>query len=222
VVARTSSFSFERSGYEVPRIARLLEVEYILQGDLRREGDRLRVGVELVDRDGFQVWNGTFTQVTGDENFTLQDAIADAVVTKLAPQLLPLPVGVMQPGFEAFQHYLIGHELMIRRPEGFARSARVQFDRAILIEATDDVQAIYNWYEDQRAGLGREFEQALGRVQNIVERAPESYPLVYRTLRRALMRRFPYSVYFSLSEDRIEIHAVLHTRRHPRRWQRRV
>ncbi|MGK2925337.1 MAG: hypothetical protein ACSLE2_06925 [Lysobacterales bacterium] len=134
VIGRTSSFSFKRSDYGVPRIARLLGVQYLLQGELRREGDRLHLNAELVDRDGFQVWSGTFTQAVGHENVTVQDDIVTAVATSLAPQLLPLPAGGMRTSFEAWQHYLIGHELLVRRPEGFARAARAQFDQAIAID----------------------------------------------------------------------------------------
>lgn len=134
VIARTSSFSFKDSSYELPRIARLLGVQYILQGQIRREGDGLRIAVELVDRLGNQVWSGTFAQAPGREDFSVRDEIAAAVVSRVAPQILPLPRGPTQSSFEAYQHYLIGHELMIRRPLDFAQASLRQFDMAINID----------------------------------------------------------------------------------------
>jgi plasmid stabilization system protein ParE len=51
---------------------------------------------------------------------------------------------------------------------------------------------------------------------------PEAMPVAYRGARRALLRRFPYAVYYSVTEGTVEVQAVLHTRRNPRRWKSRV
>lgn len=134
VIARTSSYSFKGSEFDVARIARLLEADYVLQGELQRDGDGLRVAVKLVDGQGLEVWSGAFDQAVGREHFAVQDEIATAVMTQFAPRSSSLAGVSTQSSFEAYQHYLIGHELMIRRPEGFARSARDQFDRAIAID----------------------------------------------------------------------------------------
>jgi plasmid stabilization system protein ParE len=53
-------------------------------------------------------------------------------------------------------------------------------------------------------------------------RSPELYPIVYKSLRRALMRRFPYAVYYGLTPESIVIAACIHGRQHPRRWRRRA
>jgi plasmid stabilization system protein ParE len=47
-------------------------------------------------------------------------------------------------------------------------------------------------------------------------------PAVHRHVRRALIHRFPYALYFTLAADRIEVVAVLHTRRDPTTWRRRA
>jgi len=51
---------------------------------------------------------------------------------------------------------------------------------------------------------------------------PERFPVVYRESRRALLRRFPYAVYFVASSDLVSVVACMHARREPRRWEERI
>lgn len=88
--------------------------------------------------------------------------------------------------------------------------------------AEADVQAAFDWYEAQAQGLGHEFLRALDVCYATIERWPESYPVVYRQFRRALLRRFPYLVYYQASATRIEVVACVHGKQHPRRWRRRT
>lgn len=88
--------------------------------------------------------------------------------------------------------------------------------------AEADVQAAFEWYEAKAPGLGHEFLRAVDACYATIERSPELYPVVYRSVRRALMRRFPYAVYYVLTTDAILIAACTHGRQHPRRWQRRA
>lgn len=88
--------------------------------------------------------------------------------------------------------------------------------------AEEDLGEAFLWYEDQLPGLGHEFLRAVDAAFAAIQRGPERYPLVYRDLRRVLVRRFPYKVYFAARAGRIEVLAVIHGRRHPRRWRRRA
>ena len=89
-------------------------------------------------------------------------------------------------------------------------------------EAELDIKDAYEWYECQRKGLGEGFllciEQALSRIS----RNPEIYSLVYKDVRRVLIHRFPFSVFFIESEENISVLAVLHARRNPKAWKGRV
>ena len=86
--------------------------------------------------------------------------------------------------------------------------------QAELLEARD-------WYEARQDGLGDEFSTAVdATVSNIRER-PLSYPRVHNEIRRAILPRFPYAVFFQLFEDEILVLAVIRGRRHPRTWQSR-
>ena len=88
--------------------------------------------------------------------------------------------------------------------------------------AEADVQEAFAWYEEQAQGLGHEFLRALDVCYATIERWPESYPVVYRGFRRALLRRFPYLVYYRAVPTGIEVVACAHGKQHPRRWRRRT
>ena len=90
--------------------------------------------------------------------------------------------------------------------------------------AEQDVTEAYGDYEAARGGLGEEFLAEVGRVVDLIGAYPEACPEVHRNLRRALVRRFPYSLYYRLVRDveLVEVRAVVHQRRHPRTWRRRA
>lgn len=78
-----------------------------------------------------------------------------------------------------------------------------------------------DWYEDQRPRLGSAFATEVDRTLDGIVQAPLAYPRVQGDIRRALVRRFPYAIYFRAMPDEIVVLAVIHGRRHPRRWQPR-
>ena len=89
--------------------------------------------------------------------------------------------------------------------------------------ADTDVAETYAWYEAARSGLGEDFLRDLQRALDFVVAYPQGCPDVHRGLRRALLHRFPYSLYYRLMEPGalIEVRACVHQSRHPRNWQRR-
>ncbi len=90
------------------------------------------------------------------------------------------------------------------------------------LEAVDEVDAAFAWYDDQRIGLGEEFLEALlGRLEQIQE-SPEAWAVLYRKIRACPMRRFPYIIYYRVLADRINIIAVQHGHRNPKEWRRRA
>ena len=88
--------------------------------------------------------------------------------------------------------------------------------------AEEDVEAAYLWYEEQSPGLGAEFLRSVEAALASVERNPEAYQQVYKQARRALLRRFPYALFYVVSPELIEVIGCIHTRRHPRRWRSRL
>jgi len=87
--------------------------------------------------------------------------------------------------------------------------------------AAADVEAAYRWYERQRAGLGDAFLEAVRTALGAIGANPLSSPVVHRNTRRALVRRFPYAVFYQLMGEHIVVVACMHARRNPRQWRRR-
>jgi plasmid stabilization system protein ParE len=88
-------------------------------------------------------------------------------------------------------------------------------------EAETDVAAAAAWYDAQREGLGSEFMGELRRLLNLIEVTPETFPVVLQDIRRALLRRFPYEVFFVIDSSRVTVIACIHGHRHPDTWQGR-
>ena len=89
-------------------------------------------------------------------------------------------------------------------------------------QAEGDLLEAFLWYEEQRAGLGVDLIEQVERVFDRIREHPLEPPLVHRTLRKTLVRRFPYAVFFTADDLRIDVVAVMHTARDPSKWKRRV
>ena len=88
VTARTSSFSFKGKDVAIPEIARTLHVGHVLEGSVRKSGDKVRITVQLVRAiDGTHLWSETYDR-TLDDIFKVQDEIAGRVVEQLQIRLL--------------------------------------------------------------------------------------------------------------------------------------
>jgi len=88
--------------------------------------------------------------------------------------------------------------------------------------AEADVLDAALWYEQRSPGLGTEFLRAVDVTLAEIARMPERYPLTHQESRRALLRRFPYGIYFVAAPDLVSVVACMHARRDPRRWEDRV
>ncbi len=89
-------------------------------------------------------------------------------------------------------------------------------------EAELDLAESARWYEEQRQGLGQEFlDEALATFAAIAER-PLASAAVYGSLRRALLHRFPFGVFYFVDGDGAVVIGVIHGSRHPRRWKSRL
>ncbi|HUG40328.1 MAG TPA: tetratricopeptide repeat protein [Longimicrobiales bacterium] len=133
VAARTSSFAFRDEEAELPEIARRLRVDAVVDGSVRREGDQLRVTVELVDaRSGFQIWAEKYDR-TVDDIFAIQDDISAAIVAALRLQLIP-GVSRLRAGTEsvrAHDAYLLGLARWHDRTEEDLLRALAYFEEAV-------------------------------------------------------------------------------------------
>jgi TolB-like protein len=112
VAARTSSFNYKDSDEDIPEIAKALGVEHILEGSVRRSGDRLRVTAQLIRADdGFHVWSENYDR-TMDDVIQIQEEvaiqIANALETAMDPEALARMVSAGTNSVPAYEAYLQG------------------------------------------------------------------------------------------------------------------
>jgi toxin ParE1/3/4 len=85
-----------------------------------------------------------------------------------------------------------------------------------------DIEAAFEWYESEQPGLGLEFLEEVRAAYTRILEGPFKYQELRSGIRRALTRRFPYGIYFSVEDDLIVVIAVLDTARDPAEWQFRI
>ena len=131
VVARTSSFSFKGKSADASEVGKKLNVENVLEGSVRREGNRVRITTQLINaRNGFQLWSETYERELQGV-FALQDEITRAVVDALKLKLaISLPVRE-QRNTEAYDLYLQGLYLSNKGSEKDLREGLTFFQRAL-------------------------------------------------------------------------------------------
>ena len=89
-------------------------------------------------------------------------------------------------------------------------------------EAEAELTEARDWYSHQRQDLDLEFMQCIDEALSRVVDNPGAFPIIYRQLRRAVIRRFPFAVLYELGVDEIYVLAVFHSRRDPKIWKSRV
>jgi toxin ParE1/3/4 len=92
----------------------------------------------------------------------------------------------------------------------------------ITSEAEEDLADAKAWYQRQRSGLGMQFVLCVEATFEQIRRTPEAGTQVAPGVRRVVVRRFPYGVYYRIDPDQIAILAVYHSKRDPRGWQSRI
>lgn len=89
-------------------------------------------------------------------------------------------------------------------------------------EVEQDINEAYTWYEERRIGLGEEFLSCVDACVQAICRMPEMYGVVYENYRRALVRRFPYSIFYEYASSIVTIYCVFHNSRNPQKWRERL
>ena len=118
VAARSSSFAFKGRHVDVREIGRRLNVATVLEGGVRKQGDTVRIDVQLVNAvDGFQLWAETFERTLGDI-FQLQTEVACAVLTAVRPQRRWKRPRALQPATAGFRRL----QPVPARPSSFSQA----------------------------------------------------------------------------------------------------
>ena len=140
VASRTSAFAFKGKEQDVRSIGQRLQVTHVLEGSVRKSGERLRITVQLTAvRDGYQLWTQRYDRDFTDV-FAIQDDIARSVVHALKVQLGDQTTGQLfqrrAENLEAYHLYLKGQFFWNQRHKGGLRKALECYNEAIAIEPT--------------------------------------------------------------------------------------
>ena len=139
VAARTSSFHFKGKNPTIAEVGKALNVATVLEGSVRKAGNRVRISVQLVKvADGYHLWSETYDR-TLDDIFAVQDDVARAVVGAL-PGALLLSAGSLAASRgthdrDAYDAFLEGRFFWNKRTEADVRKAIQFFERAIAIDS---------------------------------------------------------------------------------------
>jgi adenylate cyclase len=166
VAARTSSFAFKGKNENVTEIGRKLKVGNILEGSVRKAGNRLRVTAQLIKvADGYHLWSERYDRQLEDV-FAVQDEIAEAIARELRVRLTEVEklgrVKAPTSDIRAYEHYLRGRQRLHEFRKPSLEAARRMFDRAIEIDPeyalayagiADCCSFLYMYYDASRANL---------------------------------------------------------------------
>ncbi len=182
VVSRTSAFALKGQNFDAQEIGRLLGADSLVEGSVRRDGNRLRITVRLVDsRDGYQLWSETYDRRMADV-FEVQDDIAYSVANALLGRLLrpaeadELAATVTDP--VAYDHYLKGRFNWHRRTGPAMLSAVEHLETAVALApeyapawvGLGDAYAVLGFYDYLAPG------DAFPKAQNAANRALQLDP----------------------------------------------
>ncbi|HUL70002.1 MAG TPA: protein kinase [Gemmatimonadales bacterium] len=138
VAARTSSFSFKGKDVDAREIGERLKVRTLLEGSVRKAGDRIRITAQLVNAaDGYHLWSNTYERTLADV-FAVQDELSRAIAKALTQKVMPVTdQTLVKPGtamLEAYHHYLRGRFFWNQRSTESFLSAIECFEQAIRLD----------------------------------------------------------------------------------------
>jgi len=162
VCSRTSAFSLKGTTLDMPSISSKLGVRYVLEGSVRRAGNKVRITAQLIDaREDCHLWSETYDRELQDI-FAVQDEIAGHIFSSLKLTLTPDERQAIQSttqNVNALDFYLRGRELYHRTEPGHLEESRKMFEEALRIDpdyalAWAGITYIYvdtYWYRDKRS-----------------------------------------------------------------------
>jgi len=182
VISRSSAFSFKGKDIEIPEIARRLNVANILEGSVRKSGNRVRITAQLIDaRSDTHLWSETYER-TLDDVFTIQDEISGTVVEQLKITLLGEAPHVRKTDPEAFALYLQARHLGRQYSPESLRQSNTLYQQALAIDP--DYAAAWDGLSNNYIGQANEgllpadeaFLQARNAVTNALAADPDYAP----------------------------------------------
>ncbi len=186
VPSRTSSFTFKGSTLKLAEIGRELQVDHILEGSVRKSGDRIRVTAQLIEvNTDTHLWSETYTRQL-DDIFAVQDEIAQAIVSALKVTLTGNDQAAIQSrttsSVEAYNKYLLGRHLWNQRTPASLLASVEPLQEAIGMDAKygrawEALADAYALIPEYRSGSIQEYiPLAHAAIDNALAINPESAP----------------------------------------------
>ncbi len=182
VPARTSVYALKGKEFDVQEAGQKLGVENVLEGSVRRAGDRLRISAQLVKvADGFHIWSESYDRQLEDV-FAIQDEIARSIVDALQLTLSPGQAQALQTvrsaNAEAYEYYLRGQGYARRQRRAESLRSRDMFLKAIEIDpayapAYAGLSVHYTSYYRTYESMEEVLEQANWASSRAIELAPD-------------------------------------------------
>ena len=180
VIARTSSFAFRGEKQDIRKIAEALSVRTILEGSVRKAGNRIRVTAQLIDAtDGSHLWSERYDRELTDV-FAVQDEIAVSIASALHLKLTPQPASAerYKPNVTAYEAYLKGRhhsyqitaDSMARAKEYFEQA--ISFDPKFALPYSELARLCVSF----AIGAGRPGTEQMPRLQELALRALDLDP----------------------------------------------
>ena len=178
VIARNSTFTYKGRSVKVQEVAGELGARYVIEGSVRKSGDRVRVAVQLIDAEtGHHVWAERYDRNI-DDIFALQDEITERIATTVAPELERaerLRFGSQQPSdLQAWDYYLRGMAFLHEFSEEGNQQAREMFERAVALDPTygrGHAGIAYSHYRDVFLTLSDEPDWSIAQCIESAQRA---------------------------------------------------
>ncbi|WP_114418585.1 type II toxin-antitoxin system RelE/ParE family toxin [Marinospirillum perlucidum] len=89
-------------------------------------------------------------------------------------------------------------------------------------QAQADLEQATFWYEEQASGLGQQFLDEVTATLTRIQQNPRLYPTIYRKVRRAITRKFPFAIFCLIKQKQLLVIAVMHASRDPMNWKYRT
>ncbi len=159
VVARSSSFAYKGKAVDMRQIGKDLSVDYVVEGSVRKDGDKLRIVSQLIEtNDGEHVWAERFDRVGGDP-WELQDEITGLIVSAMTGEKGALKQAQYRQAWEKgattleeYDYYLRGHDhLLTYTKAGIARSGEIWREGLMKFPASPLLRVKLAWHHMVRA-----------------------------------------------------------------------
>jgi TolB-like protein/DNA-binding winged helix-turn-helix (wHTH) protein/Flp pilus assembly protein TadD len=199
VIARTSSFALRDMKLDVKEIGKRLGVEYVLEGSVRRSGERVRITAQLIDAStNLHAWSQTYDRTLNDL-FAVQDEIAASVASALEAEISDGAARIAaEPDFEAYEQFLMGQTHFHRRGPGDVERAVAYYRRAVAIDpqfakAWAALAGAYSLVNDARPGDKTFWDSQGAAARRAVELEP-GLATAHARLAQYLYRTGAYSL----------------------------